>query len=61
MNKGDAIVIERVANGWMVRPQTGPHDILCWAHCHVFQFLDYDQQGVTSALTLYGFLREHFA
>ena len=60
MKTNDPIVIERTANGWLVRQQVGPHDILCWAECRVFSHMDYDQQGVTSELTLWGFLQKHF-
>lgn len=61
MNKNDPIVIERTANGWFVRPQYGEHSIACIADCRVFNHLEYDQQGVTSELTVWGFLQQHFS
>lgn len=62
MNPGDSIVIERTANGWMVRPET--RDVMCLNHVHVFQDMgcassqrDYQD----TAATLLGFIASHFA
>lgn len=61
MNPGDPIIIERTANGWLVRPYGGIHNVTCIAEVHVFLAMDYDQLGVTSEATLWGFLAKHYA
>lgn len=61
MKPGDPIVIEKTANGWLVRDELRQHSVLIWADLHCFQHLDYDQLGVQSGgHTLFGFLLEHF-
>jgi hypothetical protein len=59
---GEPILIERAANGWMVRSFNGREMVVaCIADIHVFQSMDYDQNGAQSDLTLFGFLLKHFA
>lgn len=60
IRKGATLVIEPTANGWLVREQVAPNDLLCFSHVHVFQDMQYDQEGVTSERTLFGFLLAHF-
>ena len=54
--------IERVANGWIVRPA---HDIrspvAITEEVHVFQELEYDDQGVMGEKTVFGFLKKQYA
>lgn len=61
MKPGDRIVIEKVENGWLVRPDLHSNDVLIWESVRVFNLLEYDDLGVMSAdKTLFGFLKEHF-
>lgn len=57
------IIIEKTANGYQVRPITGPHDIVCISDIHVFQELgiaastrDYQKPGET----LLDWIQTHF-
>ena len=62
MKPGDPIVIERTANGWLVRPEWPRDQPVEVASMSVFQHLDYDQQGVmASDYTLFNFLLKHFS
>jgi hypothetical protein len=61
VKQGDAVVIERAANGWIVRPQFPDNAPINLDEIHVFQFLDYDHDGGTSEKCLFGFLLRHFA
>lgn len=62
MKPGDPIVIERAANGWMVRPEWPRDSVVNVSDIRVFQHIDYDQQGVMcSDYTLFQFLLQHFA
>lgn len=63
MNKDEALVIERVANGYQVRAMTRVSDIVCIDDIMVFQILGYASgpgEGVKTEDTLLGFLAGHF-
>lgn len=60
MNKDDPIVIERTANGWIVRNDWPRDGVLTLSEVHVFQHFDYDAHGVCSDKCLFGFLLSHF-
>lgn len=60
VRKGVALMVEPTANGWIVFERGGPNDAICFSSMLCFQHLDYDQQGVQSDLTLFGFLAKHF-
>lgn len=60
MKPGAPIVIEPSANGWIVRELLPPDSFWPFAEMHVFQFLDYDDQGVQGDRCLAGFLVRHY-
>lgn len=60
MKKGDSVVIEKTANGWIVRPEFGEYRVLMTGDIQVFQHLQYDWAGVQSEHCVCGFLTAHF-
>lgn len=63
MQKDDALVIERVANGYTVRPLAGRGDVVCVTDIMVFQMMGYASgpgEYIKTEDTLLGFLAQHF-
>lgn len=63
MNKNSSVVIERVANGYQVRPLYGAGDCFCLLDLMVFQDMGFasaarDYQSTED--TLLGFIESHF-
>ncbi len=63
MNKDDSIIIERVANGYQVRPATLPGELVCVRDTMVFQDMGYasgtGELGVRECLLT--FIAKHFS
>lgn len=63
MNKDDPLVIERVANGYQVRPMSGKEMCMFVEDIMVFQIMGYASvtgEGVKTEDTLLGFIADHF-
>lgn len=63
MQKDEPLVIERVANGYQVRPMSGQAMCVCISDIMVFQLMGYASgpgEGVKTEDTLLGFIEDHF-
>jgi len=63
MRNDDSLIIEKVGNGWLVRPYAGAGNegLVALSDIYAFQELQYDGQDVQhSEKCLFGFLLKHF-
>lgn len=64
MKKDEPLVIERVANGYQVKPISGEGMFVCVSEIMVFQLMGYasgpGEGGIRTEDTLLGFLANHF-
>lgn len=61
--KDTPLIVERVANGYQVRPMFGPGDAVCVRDILVFQdkgYVSASKQGQRTEATLFGWLDTHF-
>ena len=61
MNKDDPVLIERTANGYIVRPMTQPHMAVCILDTRVFQTKGWVSSDGKADATLFGWLDSHFS